>query len=79
MKKKKILTFLGVFLLLFFINYLSYQYLKSVLISRTIDLLHIFFFVGDSSVTADLFIPFDDCESSTCFTYVYVLVYQQNV
>ena len=36
-------------------------------------------FVGDSSITADLSIPFDDCESSTSFTYVYASVYQQNV
>ena len=42
-KKNQILTFFGVFLLLFFINYLTYQYLKSVLISHAIDLLHIFF------------------------------------
>ena len=41
-KKANFYIFWGIFIT-FFINYLTYQYLKSVLISRTIDLLHIFF------------------------------------
>ena len=68
-KKKQILTFFGVFLPIFEI---SSDFLRHRFITHL-------FFVGDSSVTADLFIPFDDCESSTSFTYVYVSVYQQNV
>ena len=41
-KKPNFNIFWGIFIT-FFINYLTYQYLKSVLISRAIDLLHIFF------------------------------------